>query len=81
MTDLVLAQRSDNSCGNAYSLDASLPDVEERGRDGWNVNKHRRRVDGCIAKKETLVKAKQCENYNQRHAARIQSPLKIRDSV
>ena len=34
-----------------------------------------------IAKKETLMKAKQCENYNQRHAARIQSPLKIGDSV
>ena len=34
--------------GNAYSLDARLPDVEERGRDGWNVNKHRRRVEGCI---------------------------------
>ena len=33
------------------------------------------------AKKETLMKGKQCENYNQRHAARIQSPLKIGDSV
>ena len=22
-----------------YSLDARLPDVEERGRDGWNVNR------------------------------------------
>ena len=27
------------------------------------------------------MKAKQCENYNQRHAARNQSPLKIGDSV
>ena len=27
--------------GNAYSLDANLSDVEERGRDGWNVNKQR----------------------------------------
>ena len=34
-----------------------------------------------IAKKETLMKAKQCENYNQRQAARNQSPLKIGDSV
>ena len=34
-----------------------------------------------IAKIETLMKAKQCENYNQRHAARNQSPLKIGDSV
>ena len=34
-----------------------------------------------IAKKETLMKAKQCENYNQRHAARNQSSLKNGDSV
>ena len=34
-----------------------------------------------IGKKETLMKAKQCENYNQRHAARNQSPLKIGGSV
>ena len=34
-----------------------------------------------IENKETLMKAKRCENYNQRHAARIQSPLKFGDSV